>query len=324
MAEDASGHGLNGRFSREPHRVTGVAGRAALFDGAKDYIDFGHSTALRLAGSMTISAWVNSTSFPVDDAAIVSSLNTSGMDAGYQLDTTIDKGPRTIGFKIADECGRLMARYGATPLLAGTWYHVAGVYDAEARTLNVYLNGAPDDGFLLGSVAGAQHSSRSQVYVGRRSDTKGFAFAGFIDDVRIYSRALTSAEIVSDMQGHVVDGLAAEGVTGEESGSHGTAAPHDKFRAPCAVSSDYEDAAEIPIAAAGVGLLVAVACVGLWPSVGGLLCLVVSLAAGLLLLPLTASTLPSMNLCLVPLTSLAGGASVVVSIRRRNGLDGLD
>jgi len=131
MAEDASGHGLNGRFSREPHRVTGVAGRATLFDGAKDYIDFGHSTALRLAGSMTISAWVNSTSFPVDDAAIVSSLNTSGMDAGYQLDTTIDKGPRTIGFKIADECGRLMARYGATPLLAGTWYHVAGVYDAE-------------------------------------------------------------------------------------------------------------------------------------------------------------------------------------------------
>ena len=44
-----------------------------------------------------------------------------------------------------------MARYGATPLVIGAWYHVrAGVYDAEARTLDVYLNGVLDDGFLVG------------------------------------------------------------------------------------------------------------------------------------------------------------------------------
>ena len=61
---------------------------------------------------MTVSAWIKSTSYPVDDTAIVSSHNTAV--AGYQLDTTIDKGPRTIGFKIADECGRLAVRYGAT------------------------------------------------------------------------------------------------------------------------------------------------------------------------------------------------------------------
>ena len=133
VAEDASGKQLNGRFNKEPNRVSGVAGRAVRFDGANDYIDFGHATALRLAGSMTISAWVNSMSFPVDDAAIVSSHNNSTMVAGYQLDTTVDTGPRTIGFKIGDECGRLTARYGATPLRVGTWYHVAGVYDADTH-----------------------------------------------------------------------------------------------------------------------------------------------------------------------------------------------
>jgi hypothetical protein len=82
---------------------------------------------------------------------------------------------------------------------------------------------------------------------------------------------------------------------------------------PCEISSDPEDK-YIPVAAAGAGLLVAVACIGLWPCGGGLLWLLVSLAAGFLL---PTSTLPPINLWLIPLTSLAGGASVVVSIHRR-------
>jgi hypothetical protein len=126
---DSSGHGLNGKFKNQPKRVAGVMDGAVMFDGKKDAINFGHSSALRLVGSMTISAWIKSASFPVDDAAIVSSLET----VGYQLDTTIDKGPRTIGFKLADACGELMARYGAAPLVVDTWYHVAGVYNAEAE-----------------------------------------------------------------------------------------------------------------------------------------------------------------------------------------------
>jgi hypothetical protein len=82
---------------------------------------------------MTISAWIKSTAWPRDDAAIVSS--------GFLLDTTIDEGPRTIGFKLGNSCGALMARYGATPLALNTWYYVAGVYNAKAGTMDVYLNG---------------------------------------------------------------------------------------------------------------------------------------------------------------------------------------
>src|SRR5262245_32963796 len=127
---DASGHGLVGTFRAEPNQGAGVRGSAAVFDGA-NYIDFGRSTALRLAGSMTMTAWINPSAYPVDDAAIVSQLHSNGgyhSYRGYQLDTTIDAGPRTIGFKLSDACGHLMARYGATPLALHTWYHMAGVY----------------------------------------------------------------------------------------------------------------------------------------------------------------------------------------------------
>ena len=60
------------------------------------------------------------------------------------------------------------------------------------------------------------------------------------------------------------------------------------------------------------------ACIGLWPSTGALLCLTVSLAAGLVLLPATSSNLPLLGLWMMPLLSLAGGASVSGAVRRRN------
>ena len=212
-----------------------------------------------------------------------------------------------------------MARYGATPLVVNTWYHLAGVYDADAETLDVYLNGHLDNGFLLGSVSNRQRSSRANVYVGRRSGSEKFDFAGSIDDVRIYSLALTKAEIAAVMQGTATHGDSAKRATGRGVESRGVRRP-GSLSAPCAALSDPEDA-ETPGAAAALGVFVAIACLGLWPSVGRLPCVVISFAAGLILIPATAFNLPSFNLWTLPLLSLAGGASVVVSLRRQNDLN---
>ena len=91
-----------------------------------------------------------------------------GPPVGYQLDTTIDRGPRTIGFKLTSSSGADMFRYGATTLQANTWYHVTGVYDAATSTLHVYLNGQLDDGTLVGTVTATQQNSTANVNIGRR------------------------------------------------------------------------------------------------------------------------------------------------------------
>ena len=314
VAVDSSGHHLEGRFSREPKRVPGVVGGAASFDGRTDSINAGRPTAFRLVGSMTLSAWINSTSYPVDDAAIVSNFDHGlGFARGFQLDTTIDRGPRTIGFKLGDACGNVMARYGATPLRPNTWYHVAGVYDADAQTMDVYLNGEPDDGFLLGSVSETHRSSRRAMSIGRRSDRAGFEFAGVLDEVRVDSRALTKADIATIMRGGEVGSLpigATAMVAGSRRGGERQGEPPE-----CAWSSEPEDA-RIPGAIAVFGVLIAIACVGLMPSAAPRLCLVVTLLAGWLFLAVTSPTLPSLKLWMFPLTSLAGGASVVAGLRR--------
>jgi len=307
---DSSGNGLDGTLIGRAALADGIHGKAVRLDGENDYVNFGHPVDLRLMGSMTICAWINSTSFPRDDAAIISTAS-----PGYQLDTTVDSGPRTIGFKLADPCGNGMARYGATELVRDTWYHVAGVYDADARTLNVYLNGHLDDGFLAGPVAPVHQASSQSVCVGRRPDFRGFEFAGLIDDVRIYSRALKQAEIEKAMNGVRIGshlpGKAAHALAGQilEKRLTGHA---DRCHQP----TRAEDAL-VPGLMVAVGVLSGLACAGFWPG-HRLSILGVSLAVGLLLYPAAVVTLPPYVLWMIPLLSLTGGASVAVSLVRAN------
>jgi hypothetical protein len=292
-AEDSSGHGLKGRFSEPAKRVPGVLGGAVELDGAADSIEVDLSTALRLAGSMTITAWVNSSRFPPDDAAVVSQF---GKDSGYQLDTTPDRGPRTIGFKLTNANGELVARYGATPLALNTWHNIAGVYNAPARTLDIYLDGRLDDGRLVGEVTSQQRSSRDGLSLARRHNEAGYEFAGSLDDVRIYSLALTEGQIRTVMHGGDVEGTNKHDAAAQTAGRiH---------------MSDSQDI-RLPLAAAALGMLAAVAILSLWPSAGRVVGLLASPLAGLLLLPPVLAYLPWFNLWLVPLVSLAGGASVV-------------
>jgi glucose/arabinose dehydrogenase len=194
---DASGHGIVGTLTNGPTFTTGRYGNAVALDGVNDYVNLGSPSALQFTGSLTASAWVYVSSFPSDDAAVVS--KRSSGEVGYQLDITKDTGSRTIGFKLTNSAGQPMFRYGATTLQLNTWYHIAGVYNAVNQTLDVYLNGALDNGQLVGAVTNTQQNSTANVNIGRRASGTGFEFPGRIDDVRIADHALTQAQIQTDM-----------------------------------------------------------------------------------------------------------------------------
>ena len=174
--------------------VGGHSGNALSLNGSTQAVDLGSPATLALTGSMTVSAWIYSSSFPADDSAIV-----SGASIGFQLDTSADTGARRIGFKLSNSSGSMMARYGTSNLATNTWYYVTGVYNATSQTLDVYLNGNLDNGTLAGTVTNTQRNASMDVLIGKRAATTGLEFAGMIDDVRIYGRALTQAEIQADM-----------------------------------------------------------------------------------------------------------------------------
>lgn len=191
---DSTGHNP-GTLRNSPVWTTGRFGSGLAFDGANNDVDLGNGPTLHLTGSMTIAAWIFVTGAPAggDDAAIVSKRQST---SGFQLDTTIDRGPRTIGFKLQDPSDAPMIRYGQTPVSEGVWHHVVGVYDATQRTMDVYLDGAADNGELLGQVAGAQNDPVASVTLGSRSGSPGgYNFNGVIDEVMIFDRALTATEV---------------------------------------------------------------------------------------------------------------------------------
>ena len=84
-------------------------------------------------------------------------------------------------------------RYTNTTLKLNTWYHVTGVYNATAQTLDVYVNGVLDNGTLSGTVPSSQFNSSNNLQIGA-FNASGL-FRGTIDDVRIYNRALSAQEV---------------------------------------------------------------------------------------------------------------------------------
>jgi hypothetical protein len=185
---------------------------------------------------------------------------------------------------------------------------VAAVYDAFARTMNVYLDGRLDNGRLCGAVSGRQHVSAFRTFVGRRSDERGFEFAGDLDDVRIYSRPLGDAEIAE---------AAAVGGAGARPPASELMAPRTESTTqvdPCGPAEPTD--ARLCGLIVAVGLLIGVGAVGLWPTTTWpSAALLLSLAAGFLLWPAVSASLPAPYEGLVPLLTLAGGASIVVSAR---------
>src|SRR5262249_49929754 len=147
--------------------------------------------------------------------------------------------------------------------------------------------------------------------IGRRSDSDAFNFAGLIDDVRIYSRALGQDEIIADMGGRAID---ASGILASDFEKHRETGSPKEPHGLCPMS-DREDA-RLPGACAALGVLVAVACVGLWPSGGPLLSVAVSVATAILFPITLTETLPSFARWMMTIATLAGAMSVVLFVRR--------
>jgi Concanavalin A-like lectin/glucanases superfamily len=82
---------------------------------------------------------------------------------------------------------------GVSPLPLNAWTHLATTYDGS--TLRLYVNGAE-----VGTQAtsGAIQVSTGRLRIGGNAIWSEW-FAGRIDEVRIYTRALTAAEIQADM-----------------------------------------------------------------------------------------------------------------------------
>ncbi|MFD3376012.1 MULTISPECIES: LamG-like jellyroll fold domain-containing protein [unclassified Streptomyces] len=156
---------------------------AAVFDGTSSQIvTTGPVIDTSEGRSFTVSAWVRLSVIPDSFATAVSE---DGEDHScFYLQYSTDE--RQWVFAGATQ--RAVAR---TAPVAGVWTHLVGVCDGTGRRLSVYVDGVQE-----GTVADTTEAGGSLV-IGRAKYNGGPAdfLPGAVKNVRVYDRALTSAQI---------------------------------------------------------------------------------------------------------------------------------
>jgi Concanavalin A-like lectin/glucanases superfamily len=93
---------------------------------------------------------------------------------------------------------------GLSRLPLNAWSHIAVTYTTAAggSTLRFYVNGS-----LVKTINGANQNilaANQPLRIGNSNASVSEGFNGLIDEVRVYNRALSAAEIATDMNTPVV------------------------------------------------------------------------------------------------------------------------
>ena len=185
---DSSGNGNAGTISGATWSTAGKYGGALSFDASRQaYVGVPDSASLELTTAMTLEAWVNPTSVTGSWRTVIFKQRSGGMAYALYGNDGQDR-PAGQVYTTAEQSSR-----GGAQLAANTWTHLATTYDGSA--LKLYVNGAQ---VASVPVSGPVATSSGALTIGGNAIWSEW-FAGLIDDVRIYNRALAPGEIATDM-----------------------------------------------------------------------------------------------------------------------------
>jgi len=192
-ADDVSGNGNNGAVSGAVLTTdrNGAANSAYSFNGGSSVITAG-SVISPGQSAISVSAWFyRTTPLPSSYTSnIVNQADINGDGAGFSLmlkETT--GGNSMVRFLWNDQIGG-RSDVSTEDIQYLQWNHVVGVYDGALQS--IYLNGA-----LVNSISnqGAITFPSNPFRIGHEDRPEVAGFAGKIDDVYVYNRALSPTEV---------------------------------------------------------------------------------------------------------------------------------
>jgi hypothetical protein len=183
---DASGNGNTGTISGATWTAQGRFGSALSFNGVNNWVSVNDASVLDLTTAMTLEAWV----YPTTTTGVRDIVMKEGASDIYNLYARNWRGLPEANVLVG---GSNRTAEGAV-LAANVWTHVAGTYDGT--TIRLYINGVE---VANAQVSGVIAASTGPLRIGGNS-LWGEFFQGQIDEVRVYNRVLTQAQIQSDMK----------------------------------------------------------------------------------------------------------------------------
>jgi glycerophosphoryl diester phosphodiesterase len=197
VRNDGASHWFEGDLAQ-------VAGSLKL-EGTNAYVTLPSTESLDInTNALTLSAWLRLSNLPSQHPTSFGAIFDSTTDCYVFY---LDKGNRELRFKVTDVNGHA-ARPGIpeADLKVNEWLHVVGTYSGSvlpaAGQTKIYLNGevkdihtGNDGSFPVGLTANVRPGQL--VAMGREGPTGGNHFTGFIDELALWNRALTPAEVLA-------------------------------------------------------------------------------------------------------------------------------
>ena len=197
---DHSNYGNNGNIIGDPQLADGKFGNALKFNGETDWIEVPHDDILSVESGVTVMAWINA------------ERHMGPNNQRWQGILSKGNSPRSYSFytESPSECLHLSSG-GSGSVCTGkielnTWAHVVGQVDDGVH--RYWLNGE-SVGEFDGKNPLPGLADTSSVFVGRTSEGNR-QFLGLIDEVRIWNRALSEEEVISEMNLGIERGAAVE------------------------------------------------------------------------------------------------------------------
>ena len=193
---DSSGKGNEGTLAGGASWTGGKYGNAIGFDGASGYVNLGSGTALNAGtNSITIMFWEktavgNFANFICKNNCYGAVLN------AWVVRQEGNSGKLGLNFGDADSYQYLS---GNKVVADNTWHHIAIVID-RAGAITFYVDGAADVSVPASGIAEPQGGSGPAKIGGNIGGAYAY-LNGAMDEVKVYNRALSQAEIRDDAFG---------------------------------------------------------------------------------------------------------------------------
>jgi hypothetical protein len=184
---DSSGSKNSGTVSGATWSSSGRFGSALSFDGVNDWVTVADAASLDLSSGMTLEAWVRPSRLG-GWRTVVFKERSGGVVYGLYGDQA---GGRPLG---QVDIGGERNAVGSASLPLNVWSHLATTFDGSM--VRLYVNGTQAGSLPF---AGSMAASTGPLRLGGNS-VWGEWFAGLIDEVRVYNRALSASEIQQDLQ----------------------------------------------------------------------------------------------------------------------------
>ena len=197
LLDDASGNDRHGTCRQCPTPAMGRQGEAADFDGGNQ-ARIPHDDRLVTDDGFTVSLWLNPQVLPpgahyhVINKGVGNSIHNSW---SIELEDLGDDGTVEVFFRVGSTGGSSGA-LAHDSVFVDTWTHIAARHDGELLTL--WIDGVQE---AVAPPPTMEFDDHDVMLGTAANDAPGDpdSYRGFIDDVRLYDRPLTDAELVAVM-----------------------------------------------------------------------------------------------------------------------------